>query len=190
MNTTSLPTQASVASWLSMNGAVSTQSSATSIVLAAAVQGGSHSFPGYGAHAAPGLVYSSLDPRPGTALSALGRFYARRAFGLQMADRSRHCTRSLSFYDKYDRAATSSGCRLLESHRQQPLLQRAPEREKRQHRRRLFSPFFQGTGITNHLENGGTLEVIADGQAKRLYPQYGFQPTAPASIGMAQWLGR
>ena len=44
MNTTSLPTQASVASCLSMNGAVSTQSSATSIVLAAAVQGGSHSF--------------------------------------------------------------------------------------------------------------------------------------------------
>src|SRR5271165_4341346 len=49
MNTTSLPTQASVASWLSLNGAVSTQSSATSIVLAAAVlaaavQGESHSF--------------------------------------------------------------------------------------------------------------------------------------------------
>jgi hypothetical protein len=44
MNTTSLPTQASVASWPSLNGAVSTQSSATSIVLAAAVQGESHSF--------------------------------------------------------------------------------------------------------------------------------------------------
>jgi hypothetical protein len=44
MNTTSLPTQASVASWLSLNGAVSTQFSATSIVLAAAVQGESHSF--------------------------------------------------------------------------------------------------------------------------------------------------
>ena len=44
MNTTSLPTQASVASWLSLNGAVSTQSSVTSIVLAAAVQGESHSF--------------------------------------------------------------------------------------------------------------------------------------------------
>jgi hypothetical protein len=44
MNTTSLPTQASVASWPSLNGAVSTQSSVTSIVLAAAVQGESHSF--------------------------------------------------------------------------------------------------------------------------------------------------
>ena len=44
MNTTSLPTQASVASWPSLNGAVSTQSSATSIVLAVAVQGESHSF--------------------------------------------------------------------------------------------------------------------------------------------------
>jgi hypothetical protein len=43
MNTTSLPTQASVASWPSVNGAVSTQSSATSIVLAAA-EGESHSF--------------------------------------------------------------------------------------------------------------------------------------------------
>ena len=54
-----------------------------------------------------------------------------------------------------------------------------------------YSPrSFRATGITNHLENGGTLEVIADGQTKRLYPQYGFQPTAPASIGMAQWLGR
>jgi hypothetical protein len=42
MNTTSLPTQASVASWLSLNG-VSTQSSATTIVLAEAVQGESHS---------------------------------------------------------------------------------------------------------------------------------------------------
>jgi hypothetical protein len=46
---------------------------------------------------APGLVYSTLDSRPGTALFALGRFYARRAFGLPMADRSQHCTRSLSF---------------------------------------------------------------------------------------------
>ena len=44
MNTTSLPTQASVTSWLSLNGAVSTQSSATSIVLASAVPGESHSF--------------------------------------------------------------------------------------------------------------------------------------------------
>ena len=44
MNTPSLPPQASVASWPSLNGAVSTQSSATSIILAAAVQGESHDF--------------------------------------------------------------------------------------------------------------------------------------------------
>ena len=44
MNTTSLPTQASVDSWRSLDGAVSTRSLATSIVLAAAVQGESHSF--------------------------------------------------------------------------------------------------------------------------------------------------
>jgi hypothetical protein len=44
MNTTSLPTQASIASWPLLNGAVSTQSSATSIVLAAAVQNESHTF--------------------------------------------------------------------------------------------------------------------------------------------------
>ena len=46
---------------------------------------------------APGLIYSSLNSRRRAALSALGRFYAQRAFGLPMADRSQHCTRSLSF---------------------------------------------------------------------------------------------
>ena len=34
------------------------------------------------------------------------------------------------------------------------------------------------------------VSLIADGEANRLYAQYGFQPTAPASIGMAQWVGR
>lgn len=34
------------------------------------------------------------------------------------------------------------------------------------------------------------VSLIADGEANRLYAQYGFQPTAPASIGMAQWIGR
>jgi hypothetical protein len=52
---------------------------------------------GYGAHVAPGIVYSTLDSRPGTALSAIGRFYARRSFGLPMEYRSQHCTRSVSF---------------------------------------------------------------------------------------------
>lgn len=32
------------------------------------------------------------------------------------------------------------------------------------------------------------VSLIADGEASRLYAQFGFEPTAPASIGMAQWL--
>jgi ribosomal protein S18 acetylase RimI-like enzyme len=32
------------------------------------------------------------------------------------------------------------------------------------------------------------LSLIADGDAKYLYAQFGFEPTAPASIGMAMWL--
>ena len=34
------------------------------------------------------------------------------------------------------------------------------------------------------------VSLIADGEAHRLYEQFGFRPTAPASIGMAQWIGR
>ena len=34
------------------------------------------------------------------------------------------------------------------------------------------------------------VSLIADGNANELYAQYGFQPTGPASIGMAQWIGR
>lgn len=34
------------------------------------------------------------------------------------------------------------------------------------------------------------VSLIADGDARHLYVQYGFEPTAPASIGMAQWIGR
>jgi GNAT superfamily N-acetyltransferase len=32
---------------------------------------------------------------------------------------------------------------------------------------------------------GGYVSLIADGEAHRLYAQYGFRPTAPVSIGMA-----
>jgi len=31
------------------------------------------------------------------------------------------------------------------------------------------------------------VSLIADGRANALYAQFGFEPTAPASIGMAQW---
>jgi GNAT superfamily N-acetyltransferase len=34
------------------------------------------------------------------------------------------------------------------------------------------------------------VSLIADGKASELYAQFGFVPTAPASIGMARWLGR
>ncbi len=34
------------------------------------------------------------------------------------------------------------------------------------------------------------ISLIADGRANELYAQYGFVPTAPASIGMAQWIGK
>jgi hypothetical protein len=34
------------------------------------------------------------------------------------------------------------------------------------------------------------VSLIADGEAHRLYAQFGFRPTAPASIGMAQWIKR
>ena len=32
------------------------------------------------------------------------------------------------------------------------------------------------------------VSLIADGEAHRLYAQFGFEPVAPASIGMAQWI--
>lgn len=33
------------------------------------------------------------------------------------------------------------------------------------------------------------VSLIADGEAHRLYAQFGFQPVMPASIGMAMWIG-
>ena len=78
---------------------------------------------------APGLVYSTLDSRPGTALSALGRFYARWAFGLPMADKF------VKFYDKYDRAPQP----LSESSPQTDRVDRVPSWEFR-NRRKPFTP--------------------------------------------------
>ena len=34
------------------------------------------------------------------------------------------------------------------------------------------------------------VSLIADGEANHLYAQYGFAMTAPASVGMAQWIGK
>ena len=53
---------------------------------------------------APKLVYCTLNARRRTALSAIGRFYAQRAFGLPMADRSSAMHKIVEFYVKYDLA--------------------------------------------------------------------------------------
>jgi GNAT superfamily N-acetyltransferase len=41
-----------------------------------------------------------------------------------------------------------------------------------------------------HVPPSGYVSLIADGQAKDLYAQFGFAPTAPRSIGMALNPGR
>ena len=45
------------------------------------------------------------------------------------------------------------------------------------------------TALMDHLRRhakGAYVSLIADGEANRLYSQYGFEPTAPRSVGMAQ----
>lgn len=39
--------------------------------------------------------------------------------------------------------------------------------------------------IDAHAPAGAYVSLIADGEANRLYAQFGFEPTAPRSIGMA-----
>ena len=39
--------------------------------------------------------------------------------------------------------------------------------------------------LSQHVPATGYVSLIADGPAKDLYAQFGFEPTAPASIGMA-----
>lgn len=38
-----------------------------------------------------------------------------------------------------------------------------------------------------HAPESAYISLIADGKAKDLYAQFGFEPTAPASIGMRRW---
>lgn len=59
-------------------------------------------------------------------------------------------------------------------------------------------PTYQGQGwgavimerlmewVDAHVPDTGYISLIADGDAKHLYAKYGFQDTAPASIGMAK----
>lgn len=42
-----------------------------------------------------------------------------------------------------------------------------------------------GDYLRDHVPASAYVSLIADGQAHQLYAQYGFAPTAPASIGMA-----
>lgn len=39
--------------------------------------------------------------------------------------------------------------------------------------------------LATHAPEGAYVSLIADGEARRLYAKYGFQPVMPASIGMA-----
>ncbi|MEG2805887.1 GNAT family N-acetyltransferase [Stenotrophomonas sp.] len=61
-------------------------------------------------------------------------------------------------------------------------------------------PRWQGQGlgkaVMRHLDQwlgvhavGAYVSLIADGDANRLYAQFGFQPTAPRSVGMAKVVG-
>ncbi len=61
-------------------------------------------------------------------------------------------------------------------------------------------PLHQGRGVgkaimarivallEENLPDGAYVSLIADGEAHRLYSQFGFTPTAPESIGMARFI--
>ena len=42
--------------------------------------------------------------------------------------------------------------------------------------------------LEEKLPDGAYVSLIADGEAHRLYSQFGFEPTAPHSIGMARFI--
>ena len=43
-------------------------------------------------------------------------------------------------------------------------------------------------GLAARIASPAYISRVADGEAHRLYAQFGFTPVAPKSIGMAQWL--
>ena len=43
--------------------------------------------------------------------------------------------------------------------------------------------------LESRLDASAYVSLVADGEARRLYAQYGFVPVAPKSIGMARWIG-
>jgi GNAT superfamily N-acetyltransferase len=43
--------------------------------------------------------------------------------------------------------------------------------------------------LHENAPNSAYVSLIADGDARHLYAQFGFEPVMPASIGMATWIG-
>jgi GNAT superfamily N-acetyltransferase len=58
-----------------------------------------------------------------------------------------------------------------------------PEHQKRGLGKRIVSALVDW--LHANAPKSAYVSLIADGPAKDLYAQYGFEPTAPASIGMA-----
>jgi len=44
--------------------------------------------------------------------------------------------------------------------------------------------------LNSEAPEGAYVSLIADGDARHLYAQFGFEPVMPASIGMAMPIGR
>ena len=59
-----------------------------------------------------------------------------------------------------------------------------PEHQRRGLGRRIMGALVEH--LENHAPPTAYVSLIADGDAKRLYSQFGFAPVAPASIGMAR----
>ena len=61
-----------------------------------------------------------------------------------------------------------------------------PEHQGKGLGRRIMAALMEH--VESALPEGAYISLIADGPAKHLYAQFGFQPTAPQSIGMARKL--
>ena len=54
------------------------------------------------------------------------------------------------------------------------------------HRKRIVAALVDW--LQANAPKGAYVSLIADGPAKDLYAQYGFEETAPASVGMSMWV--
>lgn len=64
----------------------------------------------------------------------------------------------------------------------------APEHQGRGLGKRIMAALM--AWLEAHAEDGAYVSLIADGQARHLYAQFGFVETAPTSVGMARVLRR